>query len=91
MLRLLEKFATSIFRKDTFTGVFINFSSFIALKYKFSLVYTLLRRCFAIVSDFSKFHFQVETLKEILYENAYSMKFVDISKFLIPCLLEHSC
>ena len=29
------------------------------------------------MSDFSKFHFEVETLKKTLHKNAYSTKFVD--------------
>ena len=68
-----DKFTTSVFRKDRFRGVHTNFSSFVALKQKFGLVYTLIRRNFTIVSDFSKFHFEVETV----YKNAYPTKFVD--------------
>ena len=66
-----DKLATSVFRKDTFSGVYINFSSFVALEYKFGLVHTLLQRSFTIASDFSKFHFEVETLKKKLQKNAY--------------------
>ena len=79
-----DKFTTSVFRKDTFSGVYTNFSSFVALKHKFGLVHTLLHRSFTIVSDFSKFHFEVETLKKTLHKNAYPTKFVDkcVSKFV---------
>ena len=75
-----DKF-TSVFREDTFSGVYTNFSSFVALKRKFGLVYTLLHR---IVSDFSKFHFEVETLKKTIHKNAYPKKFVDkcVGKFV---------
>ena len=76
-----EKYkCTSIFRKDTFSGVYTNFSSFVALEHKFALVYTLLHRSFTIVFDFSKFNFEVETL----HKNAYPTKFFDkcIAKFL---------
>ena len=48
---------TRVFRKDTFSGVYTNFISFVALEHKFGLVSTLLHRSFTIVSDFSKFHF----------------------------------
>ena len=54
-----------------------NFSSFVALKQKFGLVYKLLHRSLTIVSDFSKFHFEVETLKKTLRKNGYPTKFVD--------------
>ena len=58
------KFTTSVVRKDTFSVVFTNFRSFMALEYKFALVWTLLLRCFTIVSDFSKFHFYAGALKK---------------------------
>ena len=78
------KFVTNIYRKETFTGVYTNFSSFIPLQHKFGLVYTLLHRCFCLVSDISKFHFEIEKLKEKLLSNGYSNKFIDkcISKFM---------
>ena len=79
-----DKFTTSVLRKDTFSGVYTNFSSFVALKHKFGLVYTLLHRSFTIVSGFSRFHFEVETLKKTLHKNAYPTKFVDkcVPKFV---------
>ena len=72
-----DKFTTNVFRKDTFSGIYTNFSSFVALEHKFGLMYTLLHRSFTIVSDFSKFHFEVETLKKTLHKNAYPTNFVD--------------
>ena len=35
-----DKSTTSVFRKDTFSGVCTNFSSFVALEHKFGLVCT---------------------------------------------------
>ena len=77
------KFVT-VYRKETFTGVCTDFSSFIPLEHKFGLVYTLLYRCFCLVSDMSKFHFEIEKFKEILLSNGYSNKFIDkcIWKFM---------
>ena len=74
-----DKFTTSAFRKDTFSVVYTNFSSLVALEHKFGL-----HRSFTIGSDFSKFHFEVETLKKTLHKNAYPTKFVDkcIAKFV---------
>ena len=46
------------------TSVITNFSSVIALEFELVLIYTLLHRRFAVVSDFSKFHFEVEFLKK---------------------------
>ena len=71
--------------QETFTGVYTNFSSFLPLEHKFGLVYTLLlHRCFCLVTDMSKFHFEIEKLKEIFLSNGYSNRFIDkcISKFM---------
>ena len=48
------------------------------------MVYTLLHRCFCLVSHMSKFHFEIDKLKEILLSNGYFNKFMDkcISKFM---------
>ena len=35
-----DKFGTTVFRKDTFSDVYTNFSSFVALEHKFGLVHT---------------------------------------------------
>ena len=77
-------FVTSVYRKETFSGVYANFTSFLPLDYKFGLVYTLLYRCFSLVSDLSKFHNEVEILKKLFIKNGYPSKFVDkcIFKFM---------
>ena len=69
-----DKFTTSVFWKDVFSGVYTNFSSFVALEHKFGIMYIILHRSFTIVSDFSTIHFKFETLKETLHKNAYSTK-----------------
>ena len=70
--------------KKILTGVYTNFSSFIPLEYKIGLAYTLLHRCFNLVSDMSKFHLEVAKLKEILLKNGYPRKIIDacVFKFL---------
>ena len=47
-------------------------------------MYTLLYRSSTIASNFSKFHFEVETLKKMLHKYAYPIKSVDkcIAKFV---------
>ena len=61
------KFVPNVYRKETFTGVYTNFSSFIPLEHKFGLVYTLLHRCFCLVPDMSKFHFEIENFRKYFY------------------------
>ena len=50
-----DKFTTSVFRKDIFSVVCTNLSSFVAIEHKFGLVYKLSHRNFIVVCDFSKF------------------------------------
>ena len=55
-------------------------------------MFTLLGRSFTIVSDFSKFHFEVETLKKTLQKNAYPTKFGDkyVAKFVNNIFIQKS-
>ena len=55
-------FVTSVFRKETFDGVYTNFLSSIPFYYKFGLVHTLLNRYFKLFSEFFKF----DKLRKIL-------------------------
>ena len=86
------KSVTNVYRKETFTGVYTNFSSSILLEHKFGLVYTLLNCCFCLISDMSNFHFEIEKLKEILLSNGYSNNFIDkcISKFMNKLYIKNS-
>ena len=72
-----DKFATSVFRKETFSGVYTNIIHSIPREYNFGLVHTLLNRCFNLSSESLKFHRQVDKLKKMLSKNAYPQKFID--------------
>ena len=48
-----EGFATTVYHKPTFSGVYSNFNSFVADEYKHDLIFSLLFWIFSIVSDFS--------------------------------------
>ena len=49
-----DRFTTSIFRKPTFSGVFLNYRGFIHDSFKKSLIFTLLFRCYSICSNLEK-------------------------------------
>ena len=59
-------FTTTVYYKPTFSGVYSNCNSFIADEYNHGLIFTLLSQIFSIVSDFSKFHEEVNYLKDEL-------------------------
>ena len=74
-----------MYRKEIFSVVYTNFTSFIPLEYKLGLSYTLFHRCFScLVSGFSKFRMELEKLPKIISKNAYPQKFIGkcIFKFL---------
>ena len=66
-----QQFKTSLYRKATFSGVFMHYWSYSDQTYKKSLIDTLLFRCFSICSDYTSFHFEVENLREIFKKNSY--------------------
>ena len=88
--RTSNDFKTSVYRKPTFSGVYLNFNSFISEEYKVGLIFTLSFRTFSAVSDFSGFHSEVCNLKEILKKNAFPIKLIDscVKNFLNKRLTE---
>jgi len=62
---------TSVFRKSTFTGLFINFFSFTALSYKLAVIRTLIDRIYKIHNTWLGFNKDVNKLKSILESNMY--------------------
>ncbi len=65
------KFSTSIYRKPTFTGLFINFHSFIPLTYKCSLISCLLYRIFNLCSSYENSHVQLEVIRKLFNLNGF--------------------
>ena len=68
-------FTTTVYHKPTFSGVYSNFTSFIADECKHSFIFSLLSRIFSIVSDFSMFHEGANYLKDVLEEKFFSHYF----------------
>ena len=75
--RQQNKFTTNVYRKDTFSGVFSNYNSFIPKSYKSGLILSLLFRLSKIVSDPEIYIQEVGKLKDILLKNAYPYHFID--------------
>ena len=72
-------FATSIYRKPTFSGLYSHFDSFIPEEYKKGLIMTLLYRAFQLSSNYLKFDIEVKFLKTILQKNGYPLRMIDQS------------
>ena len=89
-------FYYTVYHKPTYNGVYCNFNSFIADGYKHGFIFTLLFRIFSIVSDFSKFHEEVNYLKDVLKKNSFPANLVDkcikifLNKQFSQKILEHT-
>ena len=64
-------FSTSIYRKETFTGLYTKWNSFTPGKYKVSLIRTLTFRCFRICSTPSLLRSCLNELRKLLQQNGY--------------------
>ena len=72
-----NRFQTSIYRKQTFTGLLTNYLSFIPSIYKISLIKTLVNRIFRINSSWRTFDIDLVTLKGILAKNMFPPRLVN--------------
>ena len=70
-------FLISVFRKSTFTGLLLNFTSYTPLSYKLGLIKTLIHRAFKISYNWITFHKEMELVKNYLGKNAYPPSIVD--------------
>ena len=65
------KFATSIFRKKTFTGLGLHFLSFVPINFKINGIKTLIHRAFHLTSNYINFHNEIEYLQTFFFNNGY--------------------
>ena len=62
---------TSVYHKPTYTGLLMNFKSFLPFQYKLGLIRTLIDRTFKISNNWVSFHSDIEKLKETLGRNMF--------------------
>ena len=94
--RKKKGFTTTVYYKSICSEFCSSFNSFIADESKHGLIFTLLFRIFSIVSDFSKFHEEVNYLKDVLKKNSFPTNLVDkcikifLNKQFSQKILEHT-
>ena len=90
VIRFGDGFATSVYRKPTFSGVYTNYSSFLPEIYKSGLIRTLLFRLYTICSSWSLIHMEIEHLRSVMRRNAYPDTLIDnvIKRFLAHLFAE---
>jgi hypothetical protein len=82
--RAFDSYRTTIYRKKTFTGVYLKWTSLTTKKYKLGLIYCLLNRAWKICSDEEEREREINKIKAILAKNEYPEQVVEneIKKFI---------
>ena len=76
--------STSMYRKPTFTGLYLRWDSFVPKEYKKSLVKCPINRAWHICSCLDGFYKEVDYIKHILVNNGYPQNFIQtlVRKFV---------
>jgi len=69
------RLTTSVYRKPTFTGLGVNYSSFSPKLFKLNSISTLINRAYNICSDYVSFDKEMDFLLNYFTENSYPSKF----------------
>ena len=72
-------FTTSMYRKETFSGVYTNYTRHLSNNYKLGLIFTLLHRAYTICYNYNYFYCELNVLKDILLTNGYPLAVIDKS------------
>jgi predicted GIY-YIG superfamily endonuclease len=83
--RGIDKYRTTIHHRKTFTGVYLNWKSLTARKYKLGLIKCLMNRIWQICSDETSREQEIVELKKNLEQNDYPQEIVlkEIERFRI--------
>lgn len=82
--RAFDTYRSTIYRKKTFTGVYLKWTSLTTRKYKIGLIYCLLNRAWKICSDTEERDREFNKIRSILAKNEYPENVVnqEIDKFI---------
>ena len=69
--------STSVFRKNTFTGLMSKFQSAAPMKYKMNLIMTLVTRAYKICSSYIGLHKELDFLRSVLKKNGYPLNYIN--------------
>ena len=77
ILKTDQNFCTSVYRKMTSIGLYINFVSFTPYSYKTGLIKTLIHRTYEISSSWTSLNEETSNVKHLLMKNIYPSYLTD--------------
>lgn len=77
MERRVNKYVTTVYRKKTFTGVYLNWTSLTSRKYKIGVINCLAERAWRICTEEKDRDGEMRKLKTILARNDYPPEIID--------------
>ena len=80
--RINNILATSLYHKNAFSGVYLNFNSFLPMNYKKGWIHNLLFRAYNICADYVILHNEIEFSKSIWQRNSFLYWQLYIKKLL---------
>lgn len=75
-----NQFSTSVYRKETFTGLGLKYDSFVPSMYKDNLILTLLNRAYKICSNYNALHEEILKISKHLISNGFNL--IRINRFV---------
>ena len=72
-----SKISTSLYRKKTFTGLMMNFTSYCTFSYKIGLIKTLVDRIYKINNSWLTLDHDINELHDILMKNQFPRNLID--------------
>ena len=79
--------STTIYRKPTFSGLYLRWDSFMPKQYKRGLVNSLTHRAWKICSTYHSLHLELEFIKSVLQANGYPINFIE--SCMNRCIAKH--
>ena len=91
LIRNENSISTSIYRKSTFSGLGLNFTSFVPEQFKINAIKTLLFRCYNICSNWDYIHTELEFLTNFFQNNKFPLHLIqrNIRNFLNKTFSPH--
>jgi hypothetical protein len=72
-----NKFQTTIYRKDTFTGLLLKWDSFVPIEYKKASIVSMVQRALAVCSTYTLLASEFDKIRKIGKQNGYPLSFIN--------------